>query len=118
MTFPALRQRRFRTHGAAKALLVTLAVALAAAPLAVIWGIGHAQVEDYLGPHRAQFASNSSGELQIDLGPIGNAYLPSPAAPIGVVITVHGVGGPSESVGSLFSEQTLAGYTSLYTDPA
>ena len=29
---------------------MTLAAALAAAPLAVAWGVGHAQVEDYLGP--------------------------------------------------------------------
>ena len=118
MTFPAPRQRRFRTQSGAKALLVTLAAALAAAPLAAVWGIGHARVEDYFGPHRAEFASNYSGELQIDLGPIGNAYLPSPISPVGVVITVHGVGGASESVGSLFSERTLAAYTSLYTDPA
>src|SRR5919106_1211289 len=118
MKFPAPRQRRFRTQSWAKALLVTLAAALAAAPLAAVWGIGHARVEDYFGPHRAQFASNFSGELQIDLGPIGNAYLPSPMAPIGVVITVHGVGGTAESFNSLFSEETLTAYTSLYTDPA
>jgi predicted phosphodiesterase len=118
MTFPAPRQRRFRTKRRAGALLVTLAAALAAAPLAAVWGIGHARVEDYFGPHQAQFASNFSGELQIDLGPIGNAYLPSPVAPIGVVVTVNGVGGAPESAGSLFSEETLARYTSLYTDPA
>jgi predicted phosphodiesterase len=116
MKFPALRQRRFRTQSWAKALLVTLAAALAAAPLAAVWGIGHARVQDYFGPHRAQFASNYSGELQIDLGPIGNAYLPSPMSPVGVVITVRGVG-RAESVGSLFSEETLSGYTSLYADP-
>jgi hypothetical protein len=118
MKFPAPRQRRFRSQSGAKALLVTLAAALAAAPLAAVWGIGHARVEDYFGPHRAEFASNFSGELQIDLGPIGNAYLPSPISPVGVIITVHGVSGASESVGSLFSERTLAAYTSLYTDPA
>ena len=117
MKFPALRQRRFRTQSWAKALLVTLAAALAAGPLAAVWGIGHARVEDYFGPHQAEFASNFSGELQIDLGPIGNAYLPSPIAPVGVVITVHGVGPAAGSVGSLFSEETLAAYTSLYTDP-
>src|SRR4051794_23493496 len=118
MKSPAPRQRRLPCQGSVKALLVTLAAALAAAPLAAIWGIGHAQVEDYLGPHRAQFTTNYSGELQIDLGPIGNAYLPSPSAPVGVVITVNGVRGSAESAGSLFSEETLAAYTSLYTDPA
>ena len=54
---------------------------------------------------------------RLDLGPIGNAYLPSPIAPIGVVVTVRGVGSPAESVGSLFSEKTLTAYTSLYADP-
>ena len=75
-------------------------------------------MEDYLGPHRATFASNYSGELQMDLGPIGNAYLPSPIAPLGAVVTVRGIGAPAEPVGALLSERTLAAYTSLYTDPA
>ena len=114
MTFPALRQRRSWP----KALLVTLAAALAAAPLALAWGAGHARVDDYLGPHRATFASNYSGELEIDLGPIGNAYLPSPIAPLGAVVTVRGIGAPAEPVGALLSERTLSAYASLYTDPA
>ena len=63
---------------------MTLVAAVAALPLAAVWGIGHAEVEDYLGPHRVHFASNFSGEVEIDLGPIGNAYLTSPVRPIGV----------------------------------
>jgi predicted phosphodiesterase len=118
MMFPALRQRRFRTQSWAKALLVTLAAALAAAPLAIAWGAGHARVDDYVGPHRASFASSYSGELEIDLGPIGNAYLPSPIAPFGAVVTVRGIGAPAEPVGALLSEKTLAAYTSLYADPS
>ena len=117
MTFPAQRLRQLKTPRWAKALLVTLAAALAAAPLAVAWGVGHAQVEDYLGPHRATFASNYSGELEVDLGPIGNAFLPSPIAPLGAVVTVRGIGAPAEPVGSLLSEKTLTAYASLYTDP-
>ena len=100
-----------------RALLLTLAAVLAIAPLAAAWGIGHAEVEDYLGPHQVQFATNYGGEVEINLGPIGNAYLPSPAWPIGVTITVGGVGSAAETAGSLFSEQTLTAYTSLYTDP-
>ena len=114
MTFPALRQRRSWP----KALLVNLAAALAAAPLALAWGAGHARVEDYLGPHRATFASSYSGELEIDLGPIGTAYLPSPIAPLGAVVTVRGIGAPAERLGALLSERTLTAYASLYTDPA
>jgi predicted phosphodiesterase len=118
MTFLAQRLRRITTQRWARALLTILAAALAAAPLAVAWGAGHARVEDYLGPHRATFASNYSGELEVDLGPIGNAFLPSPIAPLGAVVTVRGIGAPAEPINALLSERTLAGYTSLYTDPA
>ena len=75
------------------------------------------EVEDYLGPHRVSFASNFKGEVELNLGPIGNAYLASPARPIGLTITVGGVGTAAESMSSLFSEQTLTAYTSLYTEP-
>ena len=118
MTFLAQRLRQIVTQRWVRALLMTLAAALAAAPLALAWGAGHARVEDYLGPHRATFASNYSGELEIDLGPIGNAFLPSPIAPLGAVVTVRGIGAPAEPVGALLSERTLTAYTSLYTDPA
>ena len=38
-------------------------------------------------------------------------------SPIGLVITVGGVGTAAENLNSLFSEQTLIAYTSLYTEP-
>jgi predicted phosphodiesterase len=100
-----------------KAFLFTVLAALAAAPLAVVWGISHARVDDYLGPHRVNFASNFAGEVEVNLGPIGNAYLESPVRPIGLTITVGGVGTASGNLTSLFSEQTLVAYTSLYTEP-
>jgi predicted phosphodiesterase len=112
-----VRSRRAQLRDVGSALLLTLLAAVAAAPLAAVWGISHAQVEDYLGPHRASFASNFSGEVEVNLGPIGNAYLDSPVPPIGLRITVGGVGAASQNLGSLFSEQTLAAYTSLYTEP-
>jgi len=99
------------------ALLRTLIAALLAIPFALVWGVGHAQVEDYLGPHRAHFAANYGGEIQVDLGPIGNAYLPSPVAPVGIRITVGGVGQATESLSSFFSESTLAAYAGIYTEP-
>ena len=112
-----VRSRRALLTGVVKALLLTLLAAVAAAPLAVVWGISHAQVEDYLGPHRVRFASNFSGEIELNLGPIGNAYLESPVRPIGLAITVGGVGIAADNPSSLFSEQTLIAYTSLYADP-
>jgi predicted phosphodiesterase len=112
-----VRSRRALVTELGKALALTLLAALAAAPLAAVWGISHAQVDDYLGPHRVNFASNFHGEVEVNLGPIGNAYLASPARPIGLTITVGGVGSASENPSSLFSEQTLAAYTSLYTEP-
>ena len=112
-----VRSRRALLTGVVKALLLTLLAALAAAPLAVVWGISHAQVEDYLGPHRVRFASNFSGEIELNLGPIGNAYLESPVGPVGLAITVGGVGIAADNPTSLFSEKTLIAYTSLYADP-
>lgn len=95
---------------------LTLVAAVAMAPLAVAWGIGHGQVTDYLGPHQAVFSSSYAGEVELDLGPLGNAYLPSPVAPVGLEIAVGGVG-PSTDGSSFFSSQTLAAYTSLFADP-
>jgi predicted phosphodiesterase len=112
-----VRPRRALLGDLGRALLLTLLAALAAAPLAAVWGISHARVDDYLGPHRVSFASNFRGEVELDLGPIGNAYLDSPVPPIGLSLTVGGVGSASENPGSLFSEETLAAYTSLYAEP-
>ena len=112
-----VRSRRALLAGLGKALLLTLLAALAAAPLAAVWGISHARVDDYLGPHRVTFASNFRGEVELNLGPIGNAYLESPVRPIGLVITVGGVGAAGANPNSLFSEQTLIAYTSLYAEP-
>jgi hypothetical protein len=112
-----VRSRRILLLGLARALGVTLVAALLAAPFAALWGIGHAEVQDYLGPNRVRFATNFSGEVQLDLGPIGRAYLPSPARPIGVTATVGSVGSAAQSLSSLFSEQTLSAYVDLYEDP-
>ncbi len=112
-----VRSRRALLLGVVNALLLTLLAAVAAAPLALVWGISHARVEDYLGPHRVKFASNFRGEIELNLGPIGNAYVESPARPIGLAITVGGVGAVADNPNSLFSEQTLIAYTSLYAEP-
>ncbi|MBA3528797.1 MAG: metallophosphoesterase, partial [Propionibacteriaceae bacterium] len=103
-------------HDVLRSLGLTVAAALLAAPFAIAWGVGHAEIDDYLGPHRANFASDYSGEVDIDLGPIGNAYLPSPWTPIGLKITVGGVGAvPGEP--SLFSQQTLTTYAGIFAEP-
>jgi predicted phosphodiesterase len=99
------------------ALLRTVIAAALAVPFALVWGIGHAQVDDYLGPHRARFTANYDGDIKVDLGPIGNAYLPSPVAPVGIAITVGGVGQTTESLSSFFSESTLAAYAGIYQEP-
>ena len=59
-------------------------------PLAAAWGVGQAAVSDYLGPNRVRLAADYSGEIQVDLGPLGRAYLASPYAPVGVEVTVGG----------------------------
>ncbi|HEX8489115.1 MAG TPA: metallophosphoesterase, partial [Propionibacteriaceae bacterium] len=101
-----------------RSLLQAVAVAVLAAPFAAAWGVGHARIDDYLGPHQVSFASNYRGEVNIDLGPIGDVYLPSPRAPIGVTITVGGVGAvEGRASSSFFSEQTLAQYAGIVTEP-
>ena len=112
-----VRSRRTLFSGLARAVLVTVVAAVAALPLAAVWGIARADVDDYLGPHRVNFASSFSGEVEIDLGPIGNAYLTSPVRPIGLTITVGGVGSAAGTLNDLFSEQTLAAYAALYAEP-
>ena len=112
-----VRSRPALLAGVGRALATTLLAALLATPFAVAWGIGNAEVQDYLGPHRVRFASNFSGELALDLGPVGNAYLPSPAGPVGVEIVVGGVGRAASELGSLSSAEALAAYTNLYQEP-
>src|SRR3954467_15760877 len=68
--------RRALAGGALRSLGTALVAALLAAPFAAVWAIVHARVDDYLGPHQVSFASNFSGEVKIDLGSTGNAYLP------------------------------------------
>jgi hypothetical protein len=115
----AARQRsglRTMLRRVARAFALTLLAALLALPFALAWGVGHARVEDYLGPHRATLTTDFSGDVEIDLGPLGNVYLPSPAAPIGVHVEVGGVSG-TVAGNSLFSNETLSAYAALYADP-
>ena len=98
-----------------RSLGLTLLAAVLAAPVAMAWGIGHASVQDYLGPHAVEFASSYDSEVEIALGPLGHAYLPSPSAPVGLEVTVGGVGGSAGT--GFFSEETLTASTSLFADP-
>jgi hypothetical protein len=100
----------------ARSLGLALVAAVLAAPFAIAWGIGHARITDYLGPQRVEFSVNYTGEVTVNLGPFGNAYVHSPAAPIGVTMAVGGVNDLT-TTDSFFSEQTLTEYTSLYADP-
>jgi hypothetical protein len=112
-----VRSRRTLLLHVLRALVVTGVTAVLALPLAATWGVGQAAVSDYLGPNRVRLAADYSGEILLDLGPLGRAYLASPYAPVGVQVTVGGVGESGSTLGSLFSEQTLEVYTALYTDP-
>ena len=112
-----VRSRRTVLLNVCRALGVTLVAAVLALPLAAAWGVGQAAVSDYLGPNRVRLAADYSGEIEIDLGPLGRAYLASPYAPVGLQVVVGGVGESGSTLGSLFSEQTLEVYTALYADP-
>ena len=112
-----VRSRRTLLLRTARAVGVTLVTAVLALPLAAAWGVGNADVSDYLGPNRVRLAADYSGEIEIDLGPLGRAYVASPYAPVGLEVTVGGVGEAGSTLGSLFSEQTLEVYSALYSDP-
>ncbi|HEY0238216.1 MAG TPA: metallophosphoesterase [Friedmanniella sp.] len=112
-----VRSRRTLLLRTGRALAVTFAAAVLALPLAAAWGVGQASVSDYLGPNRVTLAADYSGEIEVDLGPLGRAYVPSPYAPVGLEVTVGGVGESGSTLGSLFSQQTLDVYTALYSDP-
>ncbi|HWH99362.1 MAG TPA: hypothetical protein VNT27_03455, partial [Propionibacteriaceae bacterium] len=113
----AARLSRTSMQRVGRALALTLAATLVTLPFAAAWGIGHAHIDDYLGPHRATFSANYDGEIKLDLGPIGNAYLLSPVAPIGLGVTIGGVGQAAESLTTLFSDRTLAAYAGVYSEP-
>jgi predicted phosphodiesterase len=113
----SLATQRALLQRVGRSLLLTVVAAVLLLPFSAAWGVGHAQIEDYLGPHRAVFASNYHGEVQIDLGPIGNAYVPSPVAPVGLTITVGGVGAVDGRAASFFSQQTLAAYIGIFQEP-
>lgn len=73
-----VRSRGALWSGVLRALGTTVLAALLAVPFAAAWGIAHAEVEDYLGPHRVWFATNFSGEVAVDLGPTGPRSCPAP----------------------------------------
>lgn len=97
---------------------------LLSAPLAAVWAVSHTTVTDFLGPQRSQFSTNFSGEVDLDLGPLGNAYLPQSFGPVGVRVEVGGLegglGGSTGGAGTAMpglNAETLDSYTLLYTDP-
>lgn len=99
-----------------RAVLTLLASALLSAPVAIAWGIGRTEITDYLGANQVTIAVDYTGDTRIDLGPLGNAYLPMSYGPVGLTITVHGFGGPGAG-DSILSQDTLQSYLNLYYDP-
>lgn len=103
-------------RGVLRALLALCVSAVLAAPLAVVWGIGRTEITDYLGANQVTIAVDYTGETRVDLGPLGNAYLPMSYGPVGLTITVHGFADHG-AAHSILSEDTLKSYLNLYYDP-
>lgn len=55
--------------------------------LALLWAVWTAQTTQYLGPHSATYVIAGSGEVKLDLGPLGTVRLDSPA-PLGLGIDI------------------------------
>jgi predicted phosphodiesterase len=98
-----------------RAVLTLCVSAVLAAPLAVVWGIGRTEITDYLGANEVTIAVDYTGETRLDLGLLGNAYLPMAYGPVGLTVTAHGFSDGAD--GSILSENTLKSYLNLYYDP-
>lgn len=68
--------RRGRVYGRAAAAWV--AVVLVLGVLAAVWGVTTASARESFGPHVAQYAVTTDGEVSVDLGPLGAVVLDSP----------------------------------------
>ncbi len=98
-----------------RTVLAVVVSALMAAPLAAAWGVGRARINDYLGANQVTVAVDYTNETRLDLGPLGNAYLPMSYGPVGLTITVGGL--HEEAGGSVLSSTTLQSYLNLYNNP-
>lgn len=101
--------------------LFLLAV-VAMLPTAALWGVRHAHVDDYLGPHRTTYQVTYSGEIALDLGPLGHAYLDDRFVPkslqfVGLDIKIEGVRGTQGASTDILSASTLEAYLQVYAEP-
>lgn len=114
--------RRARARRVLRSLGICVAVALALLPAAALWGVRHSPVNDFLGPQRTTYQVTYTGDIDLDLGPLGNAYLPNTFVPeplrfLGLTATVHGIGGEQANNTDLFSTKTLQAYVQVYQEP-
>lgn len=90
-------------------------------PLALAWGVGHAHTSDYVGPQKAEFTTNYSGEVRADLGLLGDSYIPIPSedkiGSIGLDVTVGGIGSNLGNK-SVDPYLLLEQYVGVYTNPS
>lgn len=98
-------------------MVTVLISAVLAAPFAAVWGLGRSQITDYVGPNRTTIAVGFHGETRVDLGPLGNAYLPLSYGPVGLSVDVGGIRAGNGG-DTLLSKQTLQSYLNLYHDPS
>lgn len=94
-----------------------LLLALATSVLALLFGVLTATADSTLGPHRATYAVDLSQRVVIDLGPLGAVHLDSPAAPLGVTVTVHEIPASPQADFLAGVGADLAAYTQLASHP-
>ncbi|MFC4555509.1 metallophosphoesterase family protein [Georgenia faecalis] len=94
-------------------LLVTLVIAAG-------YGVLTASTRSSLGPHEADYSVTLSGDVAIDLGPLGSVILESPVRPLGVDVVVHEI--PAELTAVAANPVTglagdLAAYVQFFSAP-
>lgn len=94
-----------------------LLLAVVACLLALVFGVLTARAESYVGPHRATLEVDLSRTVVVDLGPLGAVHLDSPAAPLGVTVTVHEIPASPQADFLEGLGADLAAYTQLVSHP-
>ncbi|GAB3042943.1 hypothetical protein GCM10027079_03980 [Sediminivirga luteola] len=116
--------RRMDRAAAARVVLRWVGLIVALAVLALPAAVLTSSVDRHFGPHEARYSLNLSGEIVVDLGPLGAVVMPAEGhlpAGLGVHADIReipadvGAAGSTDSIGSL--SQDVAAYGTFFAQP-